>query len=133
MVRALLKAIGVWILLVLLAMLNGVVREKFLAPLLGAQWALPLSGISLSVLILVATLLLLPFLGVLSPSQYWIVGGMWLLLTFLFEFLFEYYVLGDPWAKLLEAYNILQGNLWVLVLLVTAAAPYLAARLRGFI
>lgn len=95
--------------------------------------SLPLSGISLSILILVATLLLLPFLGVLSPSQYWLVGGMWLLLTVLFEFLFGHYVMGDPWAKLLEAYNILKGNLWLLVLLVTAAAPYLAARLRGFI
>jgi hypothetical protein len=25
--------------------------------------------------------------------------------------------MGDPWAKLMEAYNILKGNLWVLVLL----------------
>jgi hypothetical protein len=132
-VTALLKACGVWVFLVLLAILNGTVREKVLVPLLGTQWALPLSGISLSVLILVTTLLLLPFLGVLSSSQYWLVGGMWLLLTVLFEFLFGHYVMGDPWTKLLEAYNILKGNLWVLVLLVTAAAPYLAARLRGFI
>jgi hypothetical protein len=58
---------------------------------------------------------------------------MWLLLTVLFELLFGHYVMGDPWTKLLEAYNILKGNLWVLVLLVTPAAPYLAARLREFI
>jgi hypothetical protein len=148
MVTTLLKACGVWVLLVLLAILNGTVQERLLVPWLGAQWALPLSGIPLSVLILVATLLLLPFLGILSPSsllkdghipvpspraQYWLVGGMWLLLTILFEFLFGHYVLGEPWTKLLEAYNIRKGNLWVLVLLVTAAAPYLAARLRGFI
>ena len=76
MVAALLKACGVWVLLVLLAVLNGTVREKRLVPLLGAQWALPLSGISLSLLILGATLLLLPCLGILSPSQYWLVGGM---------------------------------------------------------
>jgi hypothetical protein len=95
-VTALLKACGVWVFLVLLAILNGTVREKVLVPLLGTQWALPLSGISLSVLILVTTLLLLPFLGVLSSSQYWLVGGMWLLLTVLFEFLFGHYVMGDP-------------------------------------
>ena len=127
------KTGAIWLLLIALAMLNGIVREKYLVPLLGQQIALPVSGIFLSAMIFVVTFVLLPFLGTLKPSQYWLVGGMWLCITVLFEFIFGRYAMGQSWEKLLDAYNVLEGNLWVLVLLITALSPYLAAKLRGLV
>lgn len=126
-----LKACGIWLLFVPLGILNGGLREKVLNPLLGPRVALPLSGVTLGILIFFVTALLIPFLGALRPSRYWRMGGGWLVLTVFFEFFFGRAVMGHPWAKLLEAYDPRGGNLWVVVLLMIAAAPYLTARLRG--
>ena len=127
------KAIGIWVLFVSAAIVNGTAREKLLTPLLGQQLSLPLSGIVLSILIFIITLLLVPVLRPSASSQYWLVGGMWVLLTLAFEFIFGHYVIGNPWGKLFEAYNAAKGNLWILVLITTAISPCLAARLRGLV
>lgn len=129
----LLKAFGIWLLLVVLAILNGALREKLLVPLFGRQAALPLSGLSLALLIFLVTWLLLPALSPLDTSGYWAIGGLWASLTVLFEFLFGHYAADKSWRELLASYDLRTGNLWPLVLLVTALAPYLAARLHGFL
>lgn len=133
MTETILKACGVWLLIVPLAIVNGLAREKVLAPLLGQQVALPVSGLTLSALIFGMTLLLVPFLGALGPSHLWAVGVLWVGMTVAFEFLFGHYVMGKEWPRLLEAYRLSGGNLWVVVLIVTAVSPYLAAKLRGVI
>ncbi|WP_298431591.1 hypothetical protein [Geobacter sp.] len=131
MTMQILKACGIWLLFIPLGILNGTVREKIMNPLLGEKAALPLSGVTLAGLIFAVTALLIPSLGPLRPSSYWLIGGAWLVLTVFFEFFFGRVVMGHSWAKLLEAYNLFTGNLWVAVLLVIAVSPYLAARLRG--
>jgi hypothetical protein len=57
-------------------------------------------------------------------------GIFWTVLTLAFETLFGHYVLGVSWELLLAEYNIFQGRLWPLVLLVTWFGPLLAAKLR---
>jgi len=64
----LLKAIGIWVLFGGTAIVNGTAREKLLTPLLGQQLSLPLSGIVLSILIFLITLLLVSFLRVSASS-----------------------------------------------------------------
>ena len=59
------------------------------------------------------------------------VGMMWLGFTVTFEFIFGHYVVGHPWAHLLYDYNLLQGRLWVLVLVWTVFAPLAVFKLRG--
>lgn len=129
----LLRACGMWVLLVFLAIINGAMRENLFVPLLGQSRALPLSGISLSMLVFLLTALLVPFLGALISSHYWVIGGMWVVMTVLFEFSFGHYIMGKSWRVLLEAYNLLEGNLWIVVLITTAVSPYLAAKLRGLL
>ncbi len=126
-----LKAIAIWALFPPLAIANGVARDWLLAPRLGPDLALPLSGIILSVLILVVTWLLIGRLGRLSRSQYACVGALWLGATLAFEWLFGHYVVGVSWGSLLASYDPRAGNLWLLVLVTTAAAPYIGARLRS--
>ncbi|MBI2486259.1 MAG: hypothetical protein HYW01_04730 [Deltaproteobacteria bacterium] len=122
------KSIGIWILLVLLAILNGGVREKLLVPHLGQQWAHPVSGLLVSIIIFVITLGVFPILGINSSYQAWLVGGIWLLLTVAFEFLFGHFVMGESLSKLLEAYDVLKGSLWLVVLVTTLISPYLAEK-----
>lgn len=56
-------------------------------------------------------------------------GG--LALTLVFEFSFGLWQ-GESWPVLLEAYSFKDGNIWPVVLAVTALAPYIATRLRGW-
>jgi hypothetical protein len=126
-----LKATGVWLVILVCAVLNGGFREALLVPALGEPVALLLSGVLLSVAILAVSLLLVPALGRLRSSQCLYVGLLWLCLTLIFEFGFGRLVQHQSWRQLLEAYTFKDGNLWPLVLAVTFIAPLLAVRVRG--
>lgn len=121
------KILLAWCILMLVAVANGLLREKALAPLVGERRALPLSGIILSILIVGVTQALLPWLGPLSARGLWFLGVFWLLLTVIFEFVFGRLVAEQSWPQLLKAYDPSGGNLWLLVLATTAAAPWLAS------
>jgi hypothetical protein len=125
------KALAAWFFLVILAILNGTLRVKLLVPLMGEQWAQPLSGVMLSLIILLLAWLVLPWLGPRSNPSLWLIGFLWLGLTLIFEFVFGRLVAGKSWQELLAAYDITTGNLWLLVLVTTAVAPWLATKLRG--
>jgi hypothetical protein len=55
---------------------------------------------------------------------------LWLGLTLAFEFLAGHYLFRQSWDRLLADYNVARGRIWPLVLVVTAAAPFWAARAR---
>lgn len=127
----LLKAIGIWGLILVCAVLNGAVREAVLVPTFGNPVALALSGLVLSACILVISFALVPKLGRLQGRQCLYLGLFWLCLTLAFEFGFGLLLQHRTWSELLEAYTFMNGNLWPLVLLVTLIAPLAAVRLRG--
>ena len=132
-VAALLKALILWVAILVLAILNGTMREKALIPALGTFAGLIASGIVLSACIALVAFLAAPWYGPLRPSQYWLIGLLWLLLTLLFEFSFGRFIQHKDWAQLLQAYTLKGGNLWPVVLAFTLLAPWLAARLRGLL
>ncbi|MGM0615874.1 MAG: hypothetical protein ACQES7_09940 [Pseudomonadota bacterium] len=131
MLPVVLKACLIWIGILVLAIANGVVREAILLPWLGEVAAYRVSGLLLSALILGMAYLALPWLPELSPQQYGWLGLGWLALTLVFEFSFGL-AQGKSWPEMLAAYTFQQGNLWPVVLAVTLSAPYLAARMRGW-
>ena len=53
-----------------------------------------------------------------------LVGLIWLGLTILFEFGFGHYIMGNPWQKLLQDYNLAEGRVWSLFLAWITIAPY---------
>jgi hypothetical protein len=126
------KALAVWLAILILAVANGIFREAVLIPTLGKAPALVLSGILLSLAILATAYLCLPWLAVRSASQLLLIGLGWLVLTLVFEFSFGL-LRGVLPTEILAAYTFKGGNIWPLVLLVTAAAPWLAAKLRGWL
>lgn len=126
------KAVAVWAVILACAIANGALREFLLVPSLGKPLGLAASGVLLSVVILGVSLLLLPWLGLLSARQCLYVGSLWLGLTLTFEFGFGRLVRQQSWRQLLEAYTFEDGNLWPVVLVVTFVAPLLVMRLRGY-
>jgi hypothetical protein len=120
-----------WLLILALAMLNGMFREAVLLPHLGRPAAFVLSGVLLSSCILVVAVALGRWLNLGTVSRCITVGSLWLGLTLIFEFGFGRLVQGRTWSELLEAYRFREGNIWPAVLLITFAAPF-AARLPDF-
>jgi hypothetical protein len=126
-----LKALAIWAGILVLAVANGALRESVLVPRLGSRAGLAASGVSLSALVLLVAYASLPWLRTREPMHLLFIGLGWLVLTLLFEFSFGLWQ-GKAWPVLLEAYTFRGGNLWPAVLAVTAIAPYLAAKLRGW-
>lgn len=123
-----LRALLVWFLLLLVAILNGGFREAVLVPRLGSATAHVMSAALLSAAVLVVAWLTVPWIGPQHPSEAWRVGLLWVVLTLAFEFLAGHYLFGQSWSQLLADYNVAAGRIWPLVLLVIALSPWLVFR-----
>jgi hypothetical protein len=125
------RALVIWIGILLLASLNGAMRDLLLAPRLGDPVARAISTLALSAIVVLVTWLSIRWIGPASARAAFVIGAFWTLLTLAFEFLGGRYVFGKPWATLLADYDLTRGRIWVLVLVVTLLAPLLVARARG--
>jgi hypothetical protein len=133
MILALLKGALVWLLLVAVAIGNGVFRDTVLARVSSPALALPLSGVILALLILLIAFLAMPLVASRRARVYWSIGLLWVTLTLAFEFLFGHYVAGKPWSDIWAVFNVARGNLFLLVLVAAGLAPRLAARARRLV
>ena len=125
------RALAVWGLLLVLAVLNGGVRDTWLSPVLGDTIGRAVSSVLLALLILLATWLTIRWIGPTTPGQAMTVGALWVGLTLAFEFGVGHYGFGTSWAELLADYDLLRGRIWILVLLATLVAPMLTFTRRG--
>ena len=121
------QAIGIWFLIIPLAIMNGGLRENILVKL--GDIALPLSGIILSVCIFIVAYLLIPRIKNCELKDYIIFGVIWFILTNLFD-LFMYISEGGGIKQLLNSYNFLDGNLWILVVITTLVSPILVSKIK---
>lgn len=126
------KALMAWVWILVLAIANGGLREAVLIPNLGQTLGFLLSGLLLSCLIVLVAYLTAPWIGARSARAQSLVGLGWLSATLVFEFSFGL-LQGMPLADILEAYTFKDGNIWPLVLAVTASAPWVAAKLRSWL
>jgi len=133
MTVALIKGAGIWVLIMLAAIANGVVRETALDPLLGTTLALPASGLLLSFLIFGMSWLCIPLIGRAGMPVWLTIGMLWVMLTLAFEYLFGYFVAGMSWREISGVFDVSSGNLFVLAIFAAALSPWLAARLRGLV
>lgn len=121
------QAVGIWFLIIPLAIINGGLRENILIKL--GDMALPLSGIILSICIFVVAYLLIPKIKNCKQMDYVIFGIIWFVLTNLFD-LFMYISEGGGIKDLLGSYNFLTGNLWILVVITTFLSPIVVSKIR---
>jgi hypothetical protein len=120
-----------WIGMVILAILNGTLREKGYKKFMGELPAHQLSTLIGIILFGVYIWFLTGMFPIASSEQALVIGGMWLAMTILFEFVFGHYVMHHSWGKLFYDYNLLKGRVWILILIWTTIAPYLFYRMRN--
>jgi hypothetical protein len=125
-----LYALPVWFALVVVAVLNGTLRNFTYSRVVGEHAGHVISSVMLIVLFLLITYVFLAKVRAgYGNSDLLIVGAIWLGLTTAFEFLFGHYVAGHSWERLLADYNILKGRVWALVLLAVFLGPLVAGNL----
>lgn len=123
------QAVLVWIIMVFVAIVNGILRGVY-TPKVGSV----LHGHQISTVIFIAALLIIIYLFLRMTSVSYtekdlvLIGAMWMMLTIVFEFGFGHYVMGTSWSQLIADYNILKGHVWGLVLLTILVAPYIVGK-----
>ena len=125
------RMIAVWFAMLVVASINGGIREAVLIPRLGEVAGRAVSSVTLSLLILLLTYLTIEWLNPESARTAWFIGGVWVGLTLAFEFIAGHYLFGTPWEQLTEDYHVLRGRIWILVLVTLVAAPRICGAARG--
>ena len=131
MTSILLKATRIWLVIVVAAIFNGVFREKVLVPVIGSGFAIPLSGVLLAILVFLIAFVSISFIGSSVAKTYLWIGFLWVVLTLSFELLFGHFIVGKAWREIMQIFNIQKGDLFIVVLFVTAISPWVAAKARG--
>lgn len=114
-----------WFPLTVIAILNGTFRTFVLNRFLTDYFAHQMSSLLLIVLIFFYTEFVYGRLAIRTSRDAWMTGLIWVALTVAFEFGLGYFVSGLSFKAMLEAYNLLAGNLWTLVLIGVATIPWL--------
>ena len=127
------RALAIWLIILVLANLNGAARQIWLIPQVGEPVGRAVSTVALSALIFLVTWLTIGWIRPATTTEAMKIGGLWLALTLAFEFLVGHYVFRQPWATLVEDYDVTRGRIWVLVPVVVLLAPLWAARVRGLL
>lgn len=125
-----LKYILAWLPMLLIAILNGALRQgvygRYVSELSAHQISTATGIILFGIYIWVLLRVMRPASSALAIA----IGLCWLGMTVAFEFLFMHFVAGKSWGVLLHDYNIFEGRVWVLVLIWITGAPYWFYRLQ---
>jgi hypothetical protein len=131
MIGLLAKATVIWLIMVIIAIGNALLRDKLLAHAIGSESALVVSGLLLSILVFLVALGSVPFFGASDGRSYMIIGLVWFAFTLSFELLFGRFVAEKPWHEILQVFHLHKGDMFILVLLTTLFSPWLSAKTRG--
>ena len=125
-----LRASVVWLVIIGVETAHGILRTVLLVPVIGDFPARQVGVFTGSVLILGVAVLFIRWVRAGTNPRLLAVGLWWAVLTVLFEVGLGRRVLGLPWDRLLEDYDLTRGGVLGLGLLFMAVTPLLAARLR---
>jgi hypothetical protein len=131
MVICLVRAGIVWVLLIAAEVVHGIARTVWLAPVVGDFRARQIGVFSGSLLILVIVCVTIRWMQVPTKPLLVSIGLLWVVLTVGFEIGFGRLVLDSSWNRLASDYDLPEGGLLPLGLLVMALSPWLATRIRG--
>ena len=127
-----LYSVGLWVVFVFLAILNGLIRNSVYGPKIGEHKGHVVSSVVAVCYILVVTYFFVNAVKLfVTLTDLLLIGLLWVTITVLFEFGFGHYVLGHSWGHLLSDYNIMKGRFWSLVLLATFGTPVFWGLMMG--
>jgi len=121
----LVAALGIWLVMAVLAVGNGIVRETVIVPRIGEYRGHVLSTAVLVCLILAVSATYFAITDTTyTRTELLLVGVGWTVLTVGFEFLVGH-LEGTPVSVTLGQYDVTAGQVWIAVPLTLLAAPLL--------
>ena len=121
-----LSALGVWLILLVLAIVNAGFRTKVLENKMSELHAHQVASLLYISIIFVISYVYVLFLRLhVTILDLVLIGATWVVLTIVFEFLFGHYVMHHPWEHLFKDYDLRKGRLWALVVVSIITAPLL--------
>ena len=124
------RGLAVWLFIMLVETLHGLLRGLLLVPRVGEETAGRIGWPIGLVIVLGISIALAPWMAIRDTSALLRLGGLWAVLTLIFELAIGLLRSLDL-PRLLAELNPLAGGLTIYSLAVMFLAPLLAARLRG--
>jgi hypothetical protein len=118
----------VWLLIIFAETIHGIARTLLLEPLIGDFRARQVSVFT-GAMIVVITFVFVRWLKGSGALDFILIGIMWVILTVGFEILLGRFMLDISWERIASDYDLLQGGLMLLGLIVMLFAPIAMARL----
>ena len=125
------RAFAVWLVIIAAETVHGILRGILLVPIVGDLPARQIGVLIGSLLIFSVAYLFIRWIAARTKLQFVVMWLLWVVLTVLFEIGLGRLVLGMPRKRITEEYDVTLGGFMGLGLLFMAAAPWLAAWLRG--
>jgi hypothetical protein len=123
------RAALVWMLMMLAETGHGVIREVFIAPVIGGLRARQLGVFVGCILIFIIALLSARWMNARTQREQLKVGAFWVALTLVFEIALGR-ATGVSWSRILSDYNPAHGGLMLLGLAFMLFTPWLTRRIR---
>ncbi len=124
------RAMLTWLLIVVAESIHGIIRQRFIAPVIGDLPARQIGVLIGSGIIFAIAWLCIRWIGARASGQQLRVGALWVVLIIAFEFGLGL-MLGYSRERMLSDYDLANGGLMGFGLLFLLFAPMLAAKLRG--
>jgi hypothetical protein len=124
------RGLAVWLVIMLVETLHGLLRGLLLVPRVGEEMAGRIGWPIGLVIVLGISLALAPWMAIRDTSALLRLGGLWAVLTLIFEITIGL-LRGLDLPRLMAEFNPLAGGLAIYSLAIMFLAPLLAARLRG--
>lgn len=118
-----------WFGMMILAIINGTIRELLYKQYTGELLAHQIATAVLLVLFTIYFWILGSYWPIESQAQAWTIGIIWVVMTLVFEFGVGR-LSGNSWNKLFHEYNLLAGRVWLFAPLWIFFAPYVLFRIR---
>jgi len=119
----------VWLLIIFAETIHGTARTLLLEPLVGDFTARQVSVLTGAAMIVVITFVFVRWLKGSDALDFILIGAMWVMLTVGFEILLGRLVLDISWERIASDYNLFQGGLMLLGLVVMLFVPLTMAKL----
>jgi hypothetical protein len=126
----LLRALLIWMIIALAEVGQGWLRIRLLNRRVGDRRARQLGVFTGSALFLFITWLMFPWLGASTTAELLGVGAFWLGLMLAFDFGFGRLVFRVPWERILREFDLRQGGLLGIGMLLLLLSPWLVSLLH---
>ena len=123
------RSLTIWLVLICAEIIHGILRALALVPIVGEFRSNQISVFTGSAIILTIAYFTIRWIGEKRPKETLLVGMIWLVFTVAFEVLFGRLVMGLDWETIFAGYNIAEGGLMPLGLVVLFFSPMIAAKL----